>query len=100
MVYLDSIRLFIGATATLAALLLIARFFETKFPGFFGAERSAADQNNTLIVKSTAGQFIVERITRIGANDVHLAVALGEVRQEVMVPFADIQEIQLKPKAA
>jgi len=32
MVYLDSIRLFIGATATLAALLLIARFFETKFP--------------------------------------------------------------------
>ena len=76
------------------------RFFETKFPGFFGAERSVADRNNTLIVKSTAGQFVVERITRIAASDVHLEVALGEVRQEVMVPFADIQEIQLKPKDA
>jgi hypothetical protein len=76
------------------------RFFETKFPGFFGAERGAADRNNTLIVKSTAGQFVVERITRIAASDVHLEVALGEVRQEVLVPFADIQEIQLKPKDA
>jgi hypothetical protein len=74
------------------------RFFETKFAGFFSATRSAADQNNILIVKSTAGQFIVERITRIAASDVHLEISLGEVRQEVMVPFADIQEIQLKPK--
>ena len=74
------------------------RFFETKFPGFFGATRSAAEQNNVLIVKSTAGQFIVERITRISASDVHLEIALGEARQEAMVPFADIQEIQLKPK--
>jgi hypothetical protein len=76
------------------------RFFETKFPGFFGAERSAADQNNILIVKSTAGQFVVERITRIAASDVHLEISLGEMRQEVMVPFADMQEIQLKPKDA
>jgi hypothetical protein len=76
------------------------RFFETKFPGFFSAERNTANQNNTLIVKSTAGQFIVERITRIAASDVHLEISLGEVRQEVMVPFADIQEIQLKPKDA
>jgi hypothetical protein len=76
------------------------RFFETKFAGFLGEARSAADQNNMLIVKSTAGQFIVERITRIAASDVHLEITLGEVRQEVMVPFADIQEIQLKPKDA
>jgi hypothetical protein len=74
------------------------RFFETKFAGFFGATRSPADQNNVLIVKSTAGQFVVERITRISAGDVHLEVALGEVRQEIMVPFTDIQEIQLNLK--
>ena len=76
------------------------RFFETKFGGFFGVTRSAADENNVLVVKATSGQFIVERITSISASDVHLEVALGEVRQEVMVPFADIQEIQLKPKNA
>jgi len=29
-----------------------------------------------------------------------VAVAAGGVRQEITVPFADIQEIQLKPKDA
>jgi hypothetical protein len=74
------------------------RFFETKFSGYFGAVRRGADKDMTLLVKTGSGQFVVERITRIAASDVHLEVALGEVRQEVMVPFADIQEIQLKPK--
>jgi hypothetical protein len=76
------------------------RFFETKFSGYFGAVRRGADKDMTLLVKTGSGQFIVERITRIAASDVHLEVALGEVRQEVMVPFGDIQEIQLKPKSA
>jgi hypothetical protein len=74
------------------------RFFETKFSGFFGVVRHGADKELTLLVKTGSGQFIVERITRIASSDVHLEIALGEVRQEIMVPFADIQEIQLKPK--
>ena len=41
---------------------------------------------------------MVERITRIAASDVHLEVVPGEARQEVMVPFTDIHEIQLQPK--
>jgi hypothetical protein len=74
------------------------RFFETKFSGFFGPIRHGADKDLSLLVKTGSGQFIIERITRIAANDVHLDVVLGGVRQEIMVPFADIQEIQLKPK--
>jgi hypothetical protein len=74
------------------------RFLETKFSGFFGTVRHGAEKDMVLLVKTGGGQFIVERITRIAASDVHLEVARGEVRQEVMVPFADIQEIQLKPK--
>jgi hypothetical protein len=74
------------------------RFFETKFSGFFGAIRRGADQNMVLIVKAASGQLFVQRITRIAANDVHFETMQGEVLQEVMVPFADIQEIQLKPK--
>ncbi len=89
-----------GFSARASSTLFNRRFFETKFAGFLGEARSAADQNNILIVKSTAGQFIVERITRIAASDVHLEITLGEVRQEVMVPFADIKEIKLKPKDA
>ncbi len=76
------------------------RFFETKFAGFFGETRTGADANSVLTIKATSGQYAVERITRIAASDVHLEVALGEVRQEVMVPFADIQEIRLKPKGS
>lgn len=76
------------------------RFFETKFSGFFGMVRHGADKDMTLLVKTARGQYQVERITRIAANDVHLEVLLGEARQEIMVPFTDIQEIQLKPKDA
>lgn len=71
------------------------RFFETKFPGFFGIVRHGADKDSILQIKTGAGQFVVERITRIAANDVHVEVQLGERRQEVMVPFADVREIQL-----
>jgi hypothetical protein len=76
------------------------RFFETKFSGYFGAVRHGADKDMSLFVKTGGGKYQVERITRIAASDVHLEVKLGEVRQEVMVPFTDIQEIQLKPKDA
>ena len=76
------------------------RFIETKFAGFFGATRSPADENTQFIVQTAGGQFLVERIMRIAASDMHVEVAAGETRQEVMIPLADIQEIQLKPKAA
>ena len=76
------------------------RFIESKFAGFLGETRSAADVNTTLIIKTASAQMIVERILTIAASDMQVEVSLGEVRQEVTVPFADIQEIQLKPKAA
>jgi hypothetical protein len=76
------------------------RFIESKFAGFLGESRSAAETNTTLIVRTAGGQMIVERIVSIAASDMHVEVALGEIRQEVTVPFADIQEIQIKPKTA
>ena len=76
------------------------RFIETKFAGFFSEPRSGADANSVLIVKTTAGEFNVERITRIDVSDMSVAVAAGAARQEFTVPFADIQEIQLKPRTA
>ena len=76
------------------------RFIESKFAGYLGETRSAADANNMLIVKTAGSQMIVERIVSIAASDMQVQVALGETLQEVTVPFADIQEIQIKPKAA
>ncbi len=76
------------------------RFFETKFAGFFGIVRREADKNKVLQVKTPRGLIVAERITRITANDAHFEVMRGDSRQEVMVPFAEIQEVQLKHKDA
>ncbi len=74
------------------------RFFETKFPAFFSLVRREGDKDMVLLVKTPRGQYEVQRITRIAANDMHFEVAQGAARQEVMVPFGEIQEIHLKHK--
>ena len=76
------------------------RFFETKFSGFFGIVRREADKGKVLQVKTPRMLFVADRISRIAANEVHFEVLRGDSRQEVMVPFAEIQEIQLKHKKA
>jgi hypothetical protein len=76
------------------------RFFETKFPGFFGVVRRDADKDMVLLIKSARGEFLGERITRIAANDLHLQVHKGNASEEVLIPFQDIKEIQLKHKLA
>jgi hypothetical protein len=76
------------------------RFFETKFSGFFGIIRPEADKDKVLQVKTARALFVAERIARIAANEVHFEVLRGGSRQEVMVPFTEIHEIQVKPKNA
>jgi hypothetical protein len=76
------------------------RFFETKFSGFFSTVRRAAEKDLVLVVKTARAQLVVQRITRIAANEAHFEVMQGGARQELMVPFADIQEIQIKHKDA
>lgn len=76
------------------------RFFETKFSGFFSVIRRPAEKDLVLLIKTGRAQLIAQRITRIAANEAHFEVVQGSGRQEIMVPFADIQEIQLKHKDA
>jgi hypothetical protein len=76
------------------------RFFETKFPGFFSVTRRAADKDMVLTVKTLRGEFIVQRIVRIAQDDVHFQIGLADASYEEMVPFVEIQEIQLKSKDA
>ena len=76
------------------------RFFETKFSNFFTSIRREADRDLLFIVKTGREEIIVQRITRISSNEIRLEVGQGVARKEVMVPFADIQEIQLKHKDA
>ena len=76
------------------------RFFETKFPGFFGAIRRDAERDLVLVVKAARGEHIGQRITRIAANEMHLQVVKGHASEEVMIPFVEIQEVRLKHKDA
>ena len=41
-----------------------------------------------------------QRISRIASNDLHLQVQKGNASEEIMIPFQEIQEIQLKHKDA
>jgi hypothetical protein len=74
------------------------RFFETKFPGFFGVVRREADKDLVLVIKSARGEYYGERISRIAANDLHLQVHSGHATEEVLIPFQEIQEVHLKHK--
>lgn len=76
------------------------RFFETKFPGFFGIVRREADRDLVLIIKVGHTEHIGQRISRISANDLHLEVHRGNASEEVMIPYQDIQLIRLKHKDA
>lgn len=76
------------------------RFFETKFPGFFTMVRRESDRDLILTFKTARGEQTVQRITRIGANELHLQVQRGQASEEVMIPFLEVQEVILKHKDA
>jgi len=76
------------------------RFIETKFPGFFGVVRREADRDMVLNIKTSRGEYVGQRISRIAANDLHLEIEKGGTREEVLIPFQEIQQIRLKHKDA
>jgi len=80
------------------AFMFNRRFFETKFPGFFGITRRDADKDMLLIVKSARGEYAAERIARISSNDFYIQVRKGHATEEVMIPFTEVQEVRLKHK--
>ena len=76
------------------------RFFETQVPSFFAVMRSAADKDLVLVIKATRGTHTVQRITRISPNEMYVQVPKGHSSEEIVITFAEIQEVQLKHKDA
>jgi len=62
--------------------------------------RRDAERDMVLIIKSARGIYVAQRITRIAADDMHVKVPKGVVSEEVIIPFVEIQEVQLKHKSA
>jgi hypothetical protein len=75
------------------------RFFETRFPGFFGSFRSEEDRGKELVVKTAGGETIVERVAKVTNNDAQFEVMIEGERKDVVVAFSDIQEIRLRAKS-
>jgi hypothetical protein len=76
------------------------RFFETKFAPFFGVVRRDTEKDLVMVIKAARGEYHGTRISRISGNDLHLQVTKGNASEEVMIPFTEIKEVQLKHKDA
>jgi hypothetical protein len=76
------------------------RFFETQLPGFFAVSRPEAEKDTVLTFKTTRGTFVVQRISRISANDITLQVQKGHASEDNIVPFIEVQEVQLQRQRA
>jgi hypothetical protein len=76
------------------------RFFETKFSGFFGVVSRGADKDMVMVINSARGEYVGQRISRIAGNDLHFQVDKGHASEEVMIPFIEIKQVQLKHKDA
>ena len=71
------------------------RFFETRFSSFFGMVRR--DKSKVLILKTAKQQYVVNRITRITATDMHVEVQKGAGVEEIPLSFTEIVEVELRP---
>lgn len=76
------------------------RFFETQMPGFFAVVRSEADRDMVLTVKATRGTYVAQRISRISGNEIYLQVTQGNASHDVIIPFIEVQEVEIKHKDA
>lgn len=73
------------------------RFFETQFAGFFRVVPGEAEKDLVMVLKAGRNDYIAKRISRITANEMGLQLLSGG---EVQVPFAELQEIQVRHKDA
>lgn len=76
------------------------RFFETKFAGFLKVVPGDAEKDMVIFIRSARGEHSGNRLTRILQNELHFQVAKGDATADVIIPFAEIYEVQVKPKDA
>ena len=76
------------------------RFFETKFSGFLRVVPGEAEKDKVIYIKSARGEHTGSRLTRIQPNELFLQVQKGDATSDVIIPFAEIYEIQIRPKEA
>lgn len=76
------------------------RFFETKFAGFLKLVPGEAERDKLIVVKSARGEYVGQRFAKVEPNEVFLQVRKGTATEDVMIPFTEIFEVQVKHKDA
>jgi hypothetical protein len=76
------------------------RFFETKFAGFLRMVPGDAEKDKIIYIKSARGEHTGSRLTRIQPNELFLQVQKGDATADVIIPFNEIMEVQIRPKDA
>jgi len=74
------------------------RFFETKMAGFMRMVPSEAEKDMMILVKSSRGEHLASRIARLTPNEVYFLVTKGAASTEVMVPYTELAEVQVRHK--
>ena len=76
------------------------RFFETKLAGFLRMVPSDAEKDMVLLVKSSRGEFVGHRISRLQPSELVLQYHKGNASSEITIPYTEINEIQVRHKDA
>ena len=74
------------------------RFFETKMPGFLRVVPSESEKDMLIFVKSSRGEHVASRISRLTPNEIYFHVIKGGASSEVMIPYTELAEIQVRHK--
>jgi hypothetical protein len=76
------------------------RFFETKFAGFLKMVPGEAERDKVINVKSARGEYTGHRLSKVEPNELFLQIRKGTATEDVMIPYSEILEVQIKHKDA
>ncbi len=76
------------------------RFFETKLAGFLRIVPSEAEKDLLVHVKSSRGEFVGHRISKLQPGELVLQYRKGDASSEITIPYTEISEIQVRHKDA
>jgi len=74
------------------------RFFETKMSGFLRVVPGEAEKDMLLHVKSSRGEHVATRISKLTPGELYLHVVKGGASSDVMIPYTELAEIQIRHK--
>lgn len=75
------------------------RFFETKFAGFLKVVPGDEEKDKEIYIRSVRGEYVGNRLTRILPNELTLQVSKGDATSDIIIPFGEIYEVQVRPRA-